>query len=308
MFTVFTATYNRAHTLPRAYASLLRQTCSEFEWIIVDDDSSDATRELVNGWCRSTTRFPIRYLWQRKQHKKAAFNYAVREARSELLLPLDSDDELTHDALAIFRDVWEGVPQSQRRGLAGVGGLCQDEKGHLVGTRYPRDLMLSDFTEMFMRYGVKGEKFWCVRVDILKDFPYPEGSDGFVPEGVVWGAIARKYKAIFTNQVVRIYHTGASDSVTNTSRQRSHYEAIAWGQALWARESLVNDMRWFKYRPLWYLKMAINYTRFKLHGRRQTVVRSIHINGVQACVIAILMFPFGACAYLTDLFRAWRRS
>ena len=47
--TVFTPTYNRKHTLPRTYESLCRQTCSDFEWLVIDDGSSDGTREWIEG-------------------------------------------------------------------------------------------------------------------------------------------------------------------------------------------------------------------------------------------------------------------
>jgi len=94
VFTVFTPTYNRAHTLPRVWNSLRRQTFRNFEWLIVDDGSSDNTREMVSGWSRISD-FPIRYLWQRNALKKTAINLGVREARGQLFLSIDSDDECT---------------------------------------------------------------------------------------------------------------------------------------------------------------------------------------------------------------------
>lgn len=47
IFTIFTPTYNRAHTLTCTYDSLCRQTCKDFEWLIIDDGSTDNTRELI---------------------------------------------------------------------------------------------------------------------------------------------------------------------------------------------------------------------------------------------------------------------
>ena len=49
-FTIFTPTYNRAHTLDRVYKSLLSQTFTEFEWVIVDDGSTDNTEKIVEKW------------------------------------------------------------------------------------------------------------------------------------------------------------------------------------------------------------------------------------------------------------------
>ena len=69
--TVFTPSYNRASTLPQCYAALLRQTCQDFEWLIVDDGSSDNTRELVHGW-QKDNKIAIRYIYQENQGMPAA--------------------------------------------------------------------------------------------------------------------------------------------------------------------------------------------------------------------------------------------
>ena len=91
VFTVFTPTYNRARTLERVYSSLEAQTFRDFEWLIVDDGSTDGTRALVYEWQRQGS-FAIRYFWQENRGKHVAFNVAVRESRGEFFLPLDSDD------------------------------------------------------------------------------------------------------------------------------------------------------------------------------------------------------------------------
>ncbi len=98
--TAFTATYNRASTLERTYKSLLKlqrpvdqatgQT-EEFEWLIVDDGSTDATASLVEGWCRDNL-IPIRYFRQKNQGKHIALNHGVSVARGYMFGDLDSDD------------------------------------------------------------------------------------------------------------------------------------------------------------------------------------------------------------------------
>ena len=64
--TIFTPAYNRGHTLPRTYASLRRQDCKDFIWLVVDDGSTDNTAELVKVWQAEETEFEIRYLYKRK--------------------------------------------------------------------------------------------------------------------------------------------------------------------------------------------------------------------------------------------------
>ena len=89
-FTVFTPTYNRGYVLRRAFESLQRQTFKDFEWVVVDDGSTDNTRVLVADLAQKAL-FPVRYFYQTHGHKKKAINYGVREARGELFVFLDND-------------------------------------------------------------------------------------------------------------------------------------------------------------------------------------------------------------------------
>ncbi len=118
-FTVFTPTYNRAHTLPKVYASLQAQTFRDFEWLIVDDGSIDNTSEMVTAWLAEETTLALRYRYQPNGHKKIAINHGVREARGALFLILDSDDEIPPNALQILHDAWLSIPDDERTGFAG---------------------------------------------------------------------------------------------------------------------------------------------------------------------------------------------
>ena len=111
LITIFTATYNRAHTLHRAFESLRAQTFRDFEWLVVDDGSIDGTNELVAGWME-TADFPIRYLRQNHSGKHFAHNLALSEARGLLFTVLDSDDALPSDALGKLKQCWISFPES----------------------------------------------------------------------------------------------------------------------------------------------------------------------------------------------------
>jgi glycosyltransferase involved in cell wall biosynthesis len=83
-------TYNRGHLLPRAIQSVLAQTFSDFELIVVDDGSTDHTIEVVRGFADPR----IRWLGDTMNRgPSAARNKGVREARCGLVAFLDSDDE-----------------------------------------------------------------------------------------------------------------------------------------------------------------------------------------------------------------------
>jgi len=100
VFTIFTATFNRAGTLTRVYEGLCSQTYRDFEWLIIDDGSTDATGEMVSRW-RGEATFSIRYYWQENRGKHVAHNVALEKAQGEFFIVLDSDDSIVPDALSV---------------------------------------------------------------------------------------------------------------------------------------------------------------------------------------------------------------
>lgn len=239
VFTVFTPTYNRAHTLTRLYKSIQRQTMRDFEWIIVDDGSTDGTQQLVETWIHAGTDFPIRYYWQPNQHKKVAFNRGVREAKGRWFVPIDSDDELLPDALEKFQIMWESIPLHERPRYCAVVGLCLDDGGQIVGSRFPVEPLDATSVELYFDFAVHGEKFAALSVEALRTCPFPENIPDYVPENVVWFRLSKTYTLRCFNIPVRIYHrdveslTQAADPyVARTRRaegaQLSYAEALDW--------------------------------------------------------------------------------
>ena len=97
--TVFTPTYNRAYIIEELYRSLQRQTYSNFEWVVVDDGSTDNTQSIFKQWEKENNVFPIRYVYQENGGKCRAINRGLQLAEGELFFTVDSDDYLTDDAL-----------------------------------------------------------------------------------------------------------------------------------------------------------------------------------------------------------------
>lgn len=298
-FTVFTATYNRAHTLPRVYASLLAQTFHDFEWLIVDDGSVDSTREIVSDWIKSS-RLSIRYFYQPNQHKKVAFNRAVREARGELFLPFDSDDSCVPNALERFWRHWQEIPSGSRKLFSAVTALACNESGEVIGSRFPTppgvDWIDSNSNEIFYRYRVTGDKWGFHRTSVLKQHPFPEDVQGLVPEGIVWSSIARSYGTRFVNEVLLTVHAG-NDRLTSGQEPGRD----AGGLALWAREVIQNDLQWLALRPIWFMKMAANYTRFSKHLKLRN--EGHRVTGVLPRSLVAAAYPIGTLRYLVDRLR-----
>jgi glycosyltransferase involved in cell wall biosynthesis len=260
LFTVFTPTFNRATTLSRVYDSLRQQSTDDFEWLIVDDGSSDATRSIVEGWQREAP-FSIRYVHQANQGKHVAFNRGVREARGELFLPFDSDDACTPDALERFAWHWRQIPEAERDRYSAVTVLCRDQYGHPIGRRFPGDIVDSDSLDIRYRHGVTGEKWGFHRTEVLRQFPFPEElKRTYVPEDVVWTKIARRYRTRYVNETLRIYYTEPGSMVRSGDPSRN-----ARGGCLSSSLTLNEHTDFFRFRPLEFGRAAVLYSRFSFH-------------------------------------------
>lgn len=300
-FTVFTPTYNRAHTLNRVYTSLAAQTFRDFEWLIVDDGSSDNTNQMVEGW-KLKADFPIRYMWQPNQGKHVAFNRGVGEARGELFLTLDSDDACVPEALERFDYHWRSIPAEIRSEFSAVTALCIDRNGNLVGREFSRNIVDSDSLEMRYRYRMTGEKWGFQRTEVLKKFPFPVIENvRFIPESIVWTAIARHYKTRYVNERLRIYWTEESQEERESDQlTRSSIAALAAGRSLYYLTVLNQQMKFFRYAPDRFLRSAALYVRCSLHSRESIRNQFAHLETVSARLLWAVMLPLGFLLYLRD--------
>ena len=229
--TIFTPTYNRAYIIEKLYRSLQRQTCHDFEWLVVDDGSSDNTETLFEAWQREETHFPIRYFKQANGGKHRAINRGLELAQGELFFTVDSDDYLTDDAIEKVLG-WEAeLPQDEKYcGFAGNLGTAPDttpnksfEKGYFEGTALDR-------------YGeVDGERAMVFYTDIHRKYPYPLfENERFITEAVAWNRMAHDgYKMRFYNDIIWIY-AYKEDGLTKAGNKLFLNNPMGYG--LWLRE------------------------------------------------------------------------
>ncbi len=201
--TVFTPTYNRAYTLEALYRSLQRQTFHDFEWLIVDDGSTDGTEERVNKWQAEENPFPIRYVWQENGGKCRAINHGLDLAAGELFFTVDSDDYLLPDALE-QANRWEAaLPKNEK--FCAVSGNLGTAPGKTPNAPLPEPYY--DGTALD-RYGVvKGERALLFYTEVHRQYPYPvcEG-ERFMTEAVAWNRMAADgWKIRFFNEILTIY-------------------------------------------------------------------------------------------------------
>lgn len=198
--TVFTPAFNRAHTLPRTYQSLLQQDCKDFIWLIIDDGSTDGTADLVRQWQGLDNGFEIQYIHKTNGGMHTAHNVAYENIHTELNVCIDSDDCLAEGAVQFILDFWHTKGSTQ---YAGIVGLDADMSGCIIGTKFPVDIQETTLNG-FYASGGKGDKKLVYRTDIMKNLPpYPvfEG-EKYVSLGYKYLLCDQKYLLLTTNQVL----------------------------------------------------------------------------------------------------------
>lgn len=187
ILTIFTPAYNRAHTLPRTYESLCRQSCKNFIWLIVDDGSVDNTAELVRDWQSRDNGFEIQYIYKENGGMHTAHNVAYANIHTELNTCIDSDDMLADGAVEKILSKWDEV---KGKGYAGLVGLDADFDGKIIGKGFPDGLSETTISGYYAAGGA-GDKKLVYRTDVINAYPeYP------VFEGEKYVSLAYKYLLI----------------------------------------------------------------------------------------------------------------
>lgn len=203
--TILTPTYNRASLLPRLFDSLLRQTNKDFEWIVVDDGSTDDTREVVaNLKEKCGGAFPMGYVYKANGGKHMAINIGAERARGELLFIADSDDLLIDDALETVANSWHDI--SDDKSFAGIAGLdITMDTREVIGSGLPQEHIDCNAIDIRYRHHVTGDMKEVFRTEVLREFPFPEfAGERFCPEQLVWFRMARRYRLRYINKPIYI--------------------------------------------------------------------------------------------------------
>lgn len=266
MISVITPTYNRANLLPGLYQSLCKQSYHDFEWIVVDDGSTDGTLGVIEKMKKEQWAFPIKYCKKGNGGKHTAINSGIRVAQGEISLILDSDDELPMDALENIERVYSTV-----RGDISFGGVCgmmAHRSGEKISCIPVDDSDYLDATGIDLRfkYHIEGDMCEVFRTQILREFPFPEiEGEKFCPEALVWNRIATKYKLRCFNKV--IYHRdylegGLTDRIVKI-RMKSPVATMMTYQEMTQYDIPVASK----------VKAAINYWRFRFCSLNKTIPR-----------------------------------
>lgn len=234
--TIFTPAYNRAHTISRTYQSLCRQNCCDFEWLVVDDGSSDNTRELIVSFLTNIVKvhnnefygqsidapwLRVHYIYQHNQGMHGAHNTAYNAINTELNTCIDSDDYMPDDAVEQILTLWNSLSDEERKNYAGIVALdVDDETLEIIGEKLPIDRKSTTLSGYYERGG-KGDKKLIYRTEVIKGVPpYPlfEG-ERYVGLAYKYMLIDQHYELLILNEPVCIVEYQLDGSSHSMYRQ-----------------------------------------------------------------------------------------
>ena len=266
MITILTPTFNRAHLLPRLFESLTHQTDFNFEWLVMDDGSTDGTSDLFAGKTFLSAPFPIRYYQQENGGKHRALNAGVKQAKGNFIFIADSDDWLLPQSVAIVGQHTSAIADDNT--FAGVAGLDVFDDERIVGTGLPQDIIDCNAMDIRYRYHVDGDLKEVFKTTVLQEFPFPEIQDEkFCPEQLVWFRIAQKYKLRYFNTPIYVAEYQPNGITASIIRVRM--------LAPQATCMMYAEMLAYKIPFKEKIKAAINFWRFKACAPSRVMITTL---------------------------------
>lgn len=280
--TVFTPTFNRAYCLEQCYKSLTQQTSKDFVWLIIDDGSSDDTKELVDKWI-SENRIQIQYQWQENQGMHGAHNRAYELITTELNVCIDSDDYMPDDAVEKILSFWKKYGSDK---ISGIIGLDAYTNGEIIGSKLPIE-MESTLFDLYSKHGVTGDKKLVYRTELTKKFCYPIfGNEKYVGLAYKYYKIDESFKMLLMNDVICIVEYLPDGSSMNMLKQ---YRENPKGFAFYRKELMKLPFASLKFK----FRQAVHYVSSSLLMKNRNFINHSPSKG-----LTVLALPFGFLLYL----------
>lgn len=280
--TVFTPTYNRAYCLNQVYESLYTQSNKNFIWLIIDDGSTDNTKELVINW-QKENKIEIKYIYQENGGMHSTYNTAYKNCSTELIVCIDSDDFLAENAAEKIISFWEENGSTEYSGLV---GLDADFQNNVIGKKFPKNLKSSTLEDLYEKYKIPGDKKLVYRTEVVNKYPpYPSfKGENFVPHGSLFIQIDQDYELLLLNEILVNVEYQADGSTRNMFRQYRRYPK-GWE---YGRLITINNTKYFKNK----FKNLIHLVATRIQLKDFNVFKGHHHP-----FLAIIALPFGIILY-----------
>ena len=280
--TIFTPAYNRAYCLDRCYKALKRQTNKDFDWLIIDDGSTDNTRELVQSWIdKQDNGFEIRYIYKENGGLHTAYNEAIANMDTELSMCIDSDDFPPDDAVEKIIKFWN---ENGSYKYAGIVALDYDLEGNIIGDPLPNQKTVNLIDLLIGKYNLhNGDRKNVIRTELykkvapMKSF---EGEKNFNPH-YMHLLISKDYDFLVMNENL-CFVEYQPDGMTNSMFKQYYNSPNSFAEI--RKLYLSFEGTPFKFK----LKHSIHYVSSSILGRRMGFFKEVNNKG-----ILLIALPFG---------------
>lgn len=225
-FTLFTPAYNCENTIHRVFESVAKQTFRDFEWIIINDGSKDNTSQVIKDLIKNVkpSDIQITFLEFENFGKHSVWNKGVRLGQGTFFVPADADDAFLPETLDFFFKKISSFSVTDLNAISGINVLClNNDSDNIVGDMYIEDGFVTNNFELKYKFNLKGEKWGCIKLALLKQYPFPEIKHSNYPEDYVWFTLSKKYRVICYNKPLRRYYT-TNNGITSIQRVRNKSE------------------------------------------------------------------------------------
>ena len=290
--TVLTPAYNKGDTIERTFKSLLLQTCFDFEWLIINDGSTDNTDEIVKGF--NTEKFLIHYISKENEGVGRTFNEGVQLAKGDLIFRLDPDDYLSRNAIEQIKKYNYLLNDEQ---ICALVFLTKFDNGEIVGCHpYAEEYCRSNFIKYRLLDKATGDRAEVVKTKVLKEFPWPTfENEKFCLETLLWDPIAHKYDAYYIKEPIYIREYNQNSITAAGSKTYIDNPIGTMAVTSYLVKELIEYDNYIKFGYA-ILKNAITYWRYGLHAKKY---RKYMWRALPFWINMIAFLP-GFCLYRID--------
>jgi len=269
--TLFTPCYNGGENILKLFDCVEQQTYQNFEWIIINDGSTDRTNSIIEKRITQSSFPNIRYKNNPvNKGKHRIWNEAADMAEGELFLPIDCDDTITFNAVSFYIEHWNALNDKSQ--YSGINVCCYNPKnGEIIGDKYSKEGLITNNLELVFKYHLKGEHWGCIKTELIKRIKFPEIKANYYSGMYLISKIALTgQKLICYNKPLRAYY------VINQSLSHSAYRDFKFSRVYME----FHYSTWKIFHLTNYL--LVNYPK-ELIGIYKGFIKSI---------FRILLFPF----------------
>lgn len=315
--TVFTPSYNRKHTIHRTFASLLRQTSKDFDWLIVDDGSTDGTRQWVESlgkkvsaigsrfdWmgrciegsdenhfileCERLDGVPlhIEYVYKPNGGLYSGYNVAYNLIHTELNVCIDSDDYMPDNAVELIIDTWRSKGNSSYAGIIGLDFFLD---GTPIGGYFNEDLHIARLVDIYQYKLHQGDIKCVLRTDLMREVAPQIGFEGEKNFNPVYMQLIvdDKYPSLILNENLCFVEYQESDSMSKAIYRQYVNSARSFAKLRLLEMSLSHSTFKNKFRCAMHYVSSCIFSKDRRWLQKST-----------AKVVTLLAVPFGLFWYL----------